>query len=361
MDRVELETRRYQGIVLYYVDDEWDNLESCTLNLEPHFHIETERDSEKALAAIEGGKEIHVLLTDQVMPKVTGMQLAEAMKRKNPLVPCIMITGHATKDLAIGAIKGRLFYDFLEKPVDFSTRGIRNILTSAIQEFLLRKLRVEYETGSVNLLARVIDERDGYTHEHSQRVMILSRQVAQKFDLPEKDVLRLSQAALLHDVGKIGIPDSVLRKEGKLSSLEKDVMNSHPERGARLVSQIEQLKEIADIIRYHHECPDGSGYPYGLKGERIPLLSAIVHACDFFDALASDRPYKKGWPVDQIVREMQAQRDQKFNGEVLDAFYAVMIDEKMLDDNGIRAALDQASKLGRQDENFGRLETTTKH
>ncbi len=357
MDNVlEMVTRRYEGIIIYYVDDEWDNLNSAAINLEEEFSIETEQDSEKALKEIQSGKPIHVLIVDQVMPKVTGMQLAEAMKKKNPLVPCIMITGFATKDLAIEAIRGRLLYDLLEKPVDFSTNEAKRLLIGAIQEYLLRSLRAEYEAGTVDLLARVIDERDGYTHQHSQRVKELSCKTARKFDLPEKDIVRIAQAALLHDVGKIGIPDAILKKEGKLTLTEKDIMQSHPERGARLVEQIDQLKDIADIIRYHHEAPNGNGYPHRLKGKDIPLPAAIVHVCDFFDALQSDRPYKKGWPVIEIVKEIHSLRGEEFDSEVVDAFFAVLLEDGLISENELSKSIKEAEVEGKHDDSYGRIE-----
>jgi len=338
MKELEVSLKRYEDVKILFIDDEFDNLESFALNFEDDFQILTEVDPRKGLDLAMNTKELAVLLIDQVMPDLTGLEIVDQLKKKKPMVTCVMITGNATKELAIQAIKTRKIWDFIEKPINFGDRSTRQIIVGAIQEFCINKLRVDYESGTVDLLARIIDERDGYTHEHSRKVMELSMKIADHFDISERDMVKLQQGALLHDVGKIGIPDNILKKPGRLTDLEREVIKSHPTKGARLLTKVPQLEEIAYILESHHERPDGKGYPKGLKGNEIPLLSHVVHICDFFDALSSVRPYKKSWTVAEIVGEIEYLRGKEFHQDVVEAMYKVLVSEKMITESELKKA-----------------------
>jgi putative nucleotidyltransferase with HDIG domain len=330
MRELEVSIKKYEDVKILFIDDEFDNLESFALNFEDDFQILTEQDPKKGMQAALDTKELAVLLIDQVMPDMTGLEIVEMVKKQRPLLTCVMITGNATKELAIQAIKTRKIWDFIEKPINFGDRSTKQIIIGAIQEYCLNKLKVDYEQGTVELLARIIDERDGYTHEHSRRVMELSMKIASHFDISERDLVKLRQGALLHDVGKVGIPDNILKKPGRLSDLEREVIKAHPTKGARLLEKVPQLQEISFILESHHERPDGKGYPRGLKGEEIPLLAHIVHICDFFDALSSVRPYKKSWTTAEIAAEINYLKGKEFHPDVADAIYKVLVEENLI-------------------------------
>ncbi len=173
--------------------------------------------------------------------------------------------------------------------------------------------------AAVQALAAAIEERDNYTHEHSEQVVHLARGVAMMLGLPADDVERIAHAALLHDVGKLAMPAEILGKEGPLSDDEWEVMSEHPIVGERILARTKDLAAIAPIVRHEHEYWDGSGYPDGLKRERIPVGSRVILACDAYVAMTTARPYRKAIPVDDAVAELRARAGTKFDPEVIDA------------------------------------------
>ena len=339
MKEIEVSVKKYDDVKILFIDDEFDNLEAFALNFEAEFQIMTEQDSKKGLELAIKTDDLAVLLIDQVMPDISGLEIVDQIKKHKPIVTCVMITGNATKELAIQAIKTRKVWDFIEKPINFGDRATKQLIIGAIQEYCINKLKIDYESGTVDLLARIIDERDGYTHEHSRRVMELSMKIAAHFDISEKDKAKLKHGSLLHDVGKVGIPDNILKKPGRLNPLEIEVVKSHPTKGAKLLEKVPQLKEIAFILESHHERMDGKGYPKGLKGDEIPLLSHIVHICDVFDALSSVRPYKKPWTVAEIAGEINYLKGKEFHPDVADAMFKVLLEEKLLTEVELKEAL----------------------
>lgn len=172
--------------------------------------------------------------------------------------------------------------------------------------------RLQIQEASVGALLAALDARDNYTGEHSQSVVTLSAAVARQLGLSCAEVEEVERVALLHDIGKIGVPDSILNKPGKLDEREWQIMREHPEIGGRIVSSIESLSQLAPCIRAEHERWDGKGYPNGLSGEQIPRASRIVFACDAFHAMISDRPYRQAMDVAEAVEELKRNAGGQF-------------------------------------------------
>ena len=339
MKEIEVSVKKYEDVKILFIDDEYDNLEAFALNFEDEFQVLTEQNARKGLETALKTDELAVLLIDQVMPELNGLEIVDEVKKKKPMVTCVMITGNATKELAIRAIKTRKIWDFIEKPINFGERSTKQIIVGAIQEYCINKLRVDYQTGTVDLLASIVDERDGYTHQHSRRVMELSMKVAEHFDISERELVKLRHGSLLHDVGKVGIPDSILKKPGRLTDLEREVIKSHTTKGKKIIERVTELSDIGFILELHHERVDGKGYPKGLKGDEIPLLAQIVHICDFFDALSSERPYKKAWSIPEIAGEMNFLKGKAFNPDIVQAMYMVLLKEKLLTEKELDEAV----------------------
>lgn len=330
-------SRRFEGIKFLYVDDEEDNLTTFRFHFDEEFEVLTSAEPVKALGMVRNEPDLAVLLVDQVMPQMTGLQLAAEAKKLRPTITCLMITGNATKQLAIDSIRSRVFWEFLEKPVKFDAPEIRQLLISGIQEHLLEKVKVDYHQGTLELLAKLIDDKDGHTHRHSQRVTEWAVKIATKFDLSEKEIVMVREGSLIHDLGKISIPDDILKKPGRLTELERKIIMTHPGRGGELLDKIPQLKELASMARDHHERPDGKGYPRGLKGDEIPLMASIVAMADFFEALSSKRPYKDPWSTEEIVKEVVRIRGTQFPEEIVDALLVVIEEEGLLSKEKIEA------------------------
>jgi HD-GYP domain-containing protein (c-di-GMP phosphodiesterase class II) len=170
-------------------------------------------------------------------------------------------------------------------------------------------------------IAAIIDAKDGYTHRHSERVAAFAVRLAQQLGLPPEDHGVVELSALLHDVGKIGVPDAILNKPDKLTDDEFAEMRRHPAHGAAILSNIQSAKihRLLPGVMYHHERWDGTGYPEGLKGEAIPLLGRILSVADYLDALTSDRAYRKGQSFDEVIELIQAQAGQAFDPAIVDA------------------------------------------
>lgn len=174
--------------------------------------------------------------------------------------------------------------------------------------------------GAISTLAAAIDAKDPYTKGHSERVMRFSELIATELRLTEEDVEKLKIAALLHDVGKIGITDSILQKPGILTDDEYQVMKRHPQLGADIMKQIPKLAEVIPGMRFHHESLDGSGYPMGLRGDQIPLPAKIIGVADTFDAMTTDRPYQKSFSMSEALARIRNMAGKKFDFNVVQAF-----------------------------------------
>ena len=184
-------------------------------------------------------------------------------------------------------------------------------------------------------LAQAIDAKDHYTHSHTSRVTQISMAIAKQMAPIHREVLtaefneNLHIASLLHDIGKIGIPESILNKQGPLTNEEFAVIKTHPVIGSNILKPIQELKAAIDGVKYHHERYDGRGYPEGKKGDEIPLIAAIISVADAFDAMNSDRPYRKGLSIEQALVEIEKNRGSQFNPEVADVFLNLMKEGKL--------------------------------
>lgn len=172
----------------------------------------------------------------------------------------------------------------------------------------------------ISALRLVVDAKDVYTHGHSERVAKCAEQIARAMGESEPFCEMVQVAGLFHDIGKLGVPDSVLRKESPLTSEEYDCIKSHPGAGAHILAAITRFQEITPVVRAHHERYDGRGYPDGLSGEQIPLAARIIAVADSFDAMMSNRVYRKALSLEAAVRQLQQGRGTQFDSDIVDAF-----------------------------------------
>ncbi|HKR66528.1 MAG TPA: HD domain-containing phosphohydrolase [Thermoanaerobaculia bacterium] len=200
-----------------------------------------------------------------------------------------------------------------------------NVMSSSIEQAIDQLKKAAHENhllflNSVRMLAAAIDAKDPYTRGHSERVARYSIGIGKNLALPEKEMRNLRISALLHDVGKIGIDDRILRKPGALSEDEFEVMKQHPAKGAAIMSGVAQLIDIIPGMKYHHEKWSGGGYPENLEGEQIPMQARIVAIADTFDAMTTNRPYQKAMELSYVVEKIKSFAGTRFDPRVVDAF-----------------------------------------
>jgi len=203
-----------------------------------------------------------------------------------------------------------------------------NHMTADLERFVLDLKRAAEENrtlfmSSIQMLAGAVDEKDPYTRGHSDRVTRYSVLIAKELDLPEEEVEKIRISAQLHDVGKIGIEDRILKKPGALTPEEYEIMKTHTTKGAAILRPVEMLKEMIPGIELHHESLDGRGYPHGLKGDEIPLIPRIIMVADCFDAMTTNRPYQAAMDPEYVVRIITSLTNSKFDPRVVNALTAV--------------------------------------
>ncbi len=289
-----------------------------------------------------------LIIVDFMMPEMDGLEFTAAFRALHACdeVPVLMVTANDQKEIRYRALRGGA-NDFLTKPVDameFSARASnmlalregqkhladRALHLASLVEEQTRQIR-NRERELVYRLSRAAEFRDPETGAHIQRMAHYSRHIAEILGLDAKLQKLLLEAAPMHDVGKIGIPDQILLKPGKLTDEEFTIMKDHARLGYELLkgSGSEVLSTGADIAATHHEKFDGKGYPKGLSGEEIPIFGRITAVADVFDALTCERPYKKAWPVSQATAFLTVERGRHFDPQCIDAFLQDM--EKVLE------------------------------
>jgi cyclic di-GMP phosphodiesterase len=250
--------------------------------------LEAYRASE-ATAMLQSEK-IDLVILDLMLPEMSGPELCRWMKahRSTQLIPVLMITNiQGVENEIVGISSGA--DEFLIKPLHPAV--VRTRVRAMLRNKALIDSLEEAET-ILMALAQTVEHRDKYTGKHCQRLAVSSVMLGEALGLPGQDLTALYRGGYLHDIGKIGIPDAILFKQGQLSDEEWDVMRSHPLRGEEICLPMRSLAPVLPIIRSHHERWDGSGYPDGLAGENIPLLARILQVADIYDALTTERPYK---------------------------------------------------------------------
>ncbi len=251
-----------------------------------------------------------VILLDVMMPGMDGFEVCQKLKASQTtrLVPVIIVTALQEREDRIKGIQSGCD-DFISKPIDRLELIAR---VHALGQMKRLNDDLDHAEAVVLSLARAVEAKDHTTGDHCDRLMRLCRQFGEFLGLEEKDVRTLERASILHDVGKIGVPDKILLKPDKLTPDEWEVMHEHPILGEEICHPLKSLQDVCPIIRHHHEKWNGSGYPDGLVAESIPYLARVFQIIDAYDALTSERPYKRAFDVSESV---QILRDEAKNGQ----------------------------------------------
>jgi putative nucleotidyltransferase with HDIG domain len=288
---------------------------------------------------------VDLVLSDMVMPEMDGLSLLEWERKHDPDVPIIMVTAMHDLSTALEAIRHGA-YDYILKPFEkdqlylgvrralehrrlvLENRNYRRNLEQLVEErtaqlkSAIEQLEQSYD-DTLEALGGALDLKDAETEGHSKRVTAYTIAIAKAIKVDPALLPQIARAAFLHDIGKMAIPDMILRKPGPLTPEEREIMRTHCEIGYNMVTRIPFLREAAEIVLSHQEYFDGTGYPRGLKGEQIPLGSRIFAVADALDAMISDRPYRKALPVSHAREEIQRCAGTQFDPAVVEVFLAM--------------------------------------
>jgi len=297
-------------------------------------------DGRTALQTLAGGRH-GLVLSDIDMPGLNGLALLRAAKERDPDLDFVMVTGVVDTAIAVGTIREGAS-DYVTKPFNLDevrlvvertaekrrliveNRRYQSHLEDMVQE-RTRALEASYES-TLQSLVTALDFRDNETQGHSTRVVEYAMMVSRSLGIDEPELTPIRRGALLHDIGKIGVPDAILRKPGKLTEDEWVEMRRHPQIGFEMLRRIPFLESCLPIVRSHQERWDGSGYPDGLRGEAIPLGARIFAVVDTFDAMTSDRPYRAALSIEEARAEVRKFAGSQFDPRVAEAFLAIPAD-----------------------------------
>ena len=322
------------------VDDEEGIIDSLSIVLKRSgYHFTGVTDPVQAIELIKK-EHFDLLVLDFLMSPYHGDQVVEEIRKFNKELYILLLTGH--KDLAppLETIKKLDIQGYCEKSNKFDQllllieSGIKSIkqmneIKRINKELYDAKEKLEKAyLESIETLRYTVEAKDPYTLGHSDRVSKLSVLIGKELGLSEKDLKTLKIGGLFHDIGKIGIPDSILLKEGKLTDDEYSEIKKHPLIGEKILSNATIFADIIPIVKYHHERYDGKGYPENLVGENIPYLARIATVADAFDAMSSKRTYRDCMEMSVIVEEIKKNRETQFDPMVVDAFLRILEEKK---------------------------------
>jgi putative nucleotidyltransferase with HDIG domain len=319
----------------------------------------------EALALLDSGEQFELMLSDLMMAELDGIGLLERTKERYPEIPVVMVTAVHDISVALAAIRNGA-YDYLLKPFEreqllatarralenrrlkAENRAYQSNLEALVAEKTdqLQKALAELERSydiTLEALGDALDLKDAETEGHSKRVTAFTIAIARAMGISGDKIRIIARGAFLHDIGKMAIPDAILRKPSKLTPQEMEMMKEHSLLGYQMLRKIPFLSEAAEIVYTHQECYDGSGYPRGLKGEEIPIGSRIFAIADALDAMRSDRPYRPSLSFEEARNEIVRWSGRQFDPEVVKIFLSIQ--EHMWED--LRREIDaQVSLIG---------------
>ena len=355
-----------QDHTVLFVDDEVNILKALQrlMRNEP-IHVLTANRPSEAFELIDRCAP-QVIVSDQRMPEMSGVDFLSSVRDRHNDVVRMMLTGYTDMTIAVEAINKGEIFRLITKPwnddelkatlrqafdhhdlkaeikrlnqvtreQNFKLQDMNKNLEEKVRERTKQldgkntELRTAY-IQTIRALAEAIDAKDAYTRGHSERVAVYASRLGNQMGLRKEMIERIYFAGLLHDVGKIGIPDAIITKPDRLTPEEYEEIKRHPEIGAKILEPVEFLSSIVPCVRHHHEWYDGcqSGYPERLAGDQIPLPSRVILVADTVEAMTSDRPYRKALSIDVVVAELRKYSGTQFDPVVVDAFLRLLEEE----------------------------------
>lgn len=332
------------GARILITDDEPEIRDLLFDLLSERYECSVAASAEEALAKLEAGR-FEIIISDIMMSGMSGLEMIPRVRQLAPDAVVIVISGAQTVESAIQALRAGAF-DYLVKPFDL--RHVEMAISRALEHQELQAAKRRYESRleemvrertaaldgaldsledayrmTLKALTAALETRDSETHGHSERVVSFSLRLGREMRLSREQMRALEFGALLHDIGKIGVPDAILRKPAALTREEWSKMRLHPLLGQQILQGIEFLEGAARVVAQHHEKWDGTGYPLGLKGSEIDLNARIFSVADAFDVMTSDRVYRAGRTYEVAAAELEQFAGSQFDPQVVAAFRRV--------------------------------------
>ena len=311
------------------VDDEPSVLEGLRRSVFKEFVADLAASPEEGLAKLRKDGPYPVVVSDMRMPGMDGAEFLATVRTLSPDSIRVMLTGHSDIEAAVRAVNEGQIFRFLTKPVTQKT--LLATLRACVAQYHAARLEKdqlkitinaleELDLGTLTALARAIDAKSAWTAGHSERVTNLALKLGHAMGLSAESLEIMHRGGLLHDIGKIGTPPAVLDKVGRLEPEEMQIMRDHVKIGVRILEPVPCFREALPMVAQHHEWFDGSAYPAGLAGENISLHARILAVADCYDAIVSDRPYRKGLPARQALEILRQKSGKQFDPMVIEVF-----------------------------------------
>lgn len=322
-----------------FVDDEPLVLEGLRRSVKKEFAADLAVGAEEGLKQMRKNPPYLIVVSDMCMPGVDGAEFLATVRIISPDSIRVMLTGYSDIKIAMRAVNEGRIFRFISKPV--KSEQLLAALRACVTQYQAargekEKLKTTVEAleqldlGTLTALARAIDAKSAWTAGHSERVTNLALRVGHAIGLPAEDLQIMHRGGLLHDIGKIGTPPSILDKPGKLEPEEIRIMREHVKIGVRILEPIPCLREALPIVAQHHEWFDGSGYPAGLAGENISLYARIFAVADCYDAIVSDRPYRKGLPRQQALEILHQNSGTQFDPRLVEVLTRLIVADQLV-------------------------------
>lgn len=321
------------------VDDEADNLALLYRTLRGTYNIEKTTSPLQALEILKE-RPFELVISDHKMPEMDGVEFLKRVQLQHPQVMRILLTAYSDANILIDAINYAKIYRYVKKP--FNPDELQLIVSSALEYYQLKhdndKLIADLKelfSGTIKAIMEALDAKDSYTSGRSRRITYYSIQIAKQLGLSPIEIGKIELAGMLHDIGMIGVSDEILYKIDALSQEEYDEIKKHITYSVKILEDIKQLKDVVEIIKYHHEKHDGTGYPHGISGENIPIGSRIIAISDAFDSVISNRIYREKTDLHAALEEIKKASGTQFDPVIVSAFENCFssIEEIVKDDN----------------------------
>ena len=310
------------------VDDEPDNLALLYRTLRGKYEIVQTTSPLKALEILKD-EHFSCILSDHKMPEMDGVEFLKRSCELEPNAMRLLVTAYTDAGILIDAINYAKIYRYIKKP--YNPEELLLIVQNALEYWQLRednnelvKDLKELFAGTVTAIVEALDAKDSYTLGRSRRVTFYAVKMAKALHLSETSVGKIELAGLLHDIGMIGVSDDILSKVEKLSQDEYEEIQQHVHHSVKILDDIKQLAEVVEIIKYHHEHYDGNGYPYGIKGDDIPIGARIIAVADAFDSMVTPKIYRQQVVPSEAINKIKEQAGKQFDPVVVECFESIL-------------------------------------